>query len=92
MPNTVDVPFSEEVIVSTGLTSHEFIEKVRFTTAATFYRDGRLSAGQAAKLCGMGKVEFLFELPKHGFAISNLGPENAEEELRLARQEMARAK
>jgi hypothetical protein len=47
---------------------------------------GRLSSGQAAKLCGKGRVDFLLSLPRIGVAISNLQPEDIESEVEFIRR------
>jgi predicted HTH domain antitoxin len=86
------VPFDENVLLITNMTANEFIGKTRFTMAATLWMDGKVTAGQAAKMCGMGKVAFLNELPKHGYPMSNLGPDDLDDELELARMERSRGK
>jgi predicted HTH domain antitoxin len=71
------------------MTANEFIGKTRFTMAATLWMDGKVTAGQAAKMCGMGKVAFLNELPKHGYPMSNIGLDDLEDEYRFAQREYA---
>ncbi len=85
MSQSITVPFDNEVLLMAGMTSQEFIDTTKFTMAAKLWMDGKITAGQAAKLCGMGKVEFLYELPKHGYPMSNLGPEDLQAELEFAR-------
>lgn len=92
MPDTLTVPFDEEVLLITSMTSQEFIANTKFTVAAKLWMDGKITAGQAAKLCGMGKVEFLCDLPKHGYPMSNLGADDLEDELALVRMERSREK
>ena len=92
MSQPLSVLFDDDVLLMTNMTSQEFIDKTKFTMAATLWMDGKITAGQAAKLCGMGKVEFLYELPKHGYPMSNLGPDDADDELELARAERARVR
>lgn len=87
MSGSVTISFDEEVLLATNMTSREFVDSAKFTVAAKLWMDGKLTAGQAAKLCGMGKVEFLYELPKHGYPMSNLGPDDLEDELAFARME-----
>lgn len=87
MSGTLTVPFDEDVLLITGMTSGEFIDAARFATAAKLWMDGKVTAGQAAKMCGMGKVEFLYELPKRGYPMSNLGPDDLKAELEFARGE-----
>jgi hypothetical protein len=50
---------------------------------AKLYELGRLSSGQAARLCGKARVDFLLSLPRIGVSISNLRPEDAEAEVRF---------
>jgi predicted HTH domain antitoxin len=52
--------------------------------AAKLFELGRLSSGKAAELCGMGRVEFLLALPRVGVSLSNLGPEDADDEAAFA--------
>ena len=63
-----------------------FAEEVRFLLAAKLYELGRLSSGQAAKLCGKGRVEFLLSLPRAGVPISNLRAEDADAEIEFGRR------
>lgn len=92
MSGTVTISFDDDVLLTTNMTSKEFTESAKFTVVAKLWMDGKLTAGQAAKLCGMGKVEFLYELPKHGYPMSNLGPDDLDDELALVRMERSRAK
>lgn len=92
MNQPLTVPFDDEVLLLTNMTSQEFITKARFTMAATLWMEGKITAGQAAKMCGLGKVAFLHELPKHGYPMSNLGPDDLDDELELARMERSRGK
>jgi hypothetical protein len=50
---------------------------------------GRLTSGQAAKLCGVGRVEFLVSLSRLGIPASNLRPDDAELEIAFARDARA---
>ncbi len=87
MSRSLSVLFDDDVLLLTNMTSQEFIDKTKFTMAATLWMDGKITAGQAAKLCGLGKAVFLHELPRHGYPMSNLGPDDADDELELARAE-----
>ncbi len=92
MPNMLTVPFDEDVLLVTSMTQQEFVATAKFTVAAKLWMDGKVTAGQAAKLCGMGKVEFLYELPKHGYPMSNLGMDDLEDELAFVRMERSHDK
>ncbi len=92
MSQSLTVPFDDDVLLLTNMTQQEFINKTKFTMAATLWMDGKITAGQAAKMCGMGKVAFLHELPKYGYPMSNLGPDDLGDELELARMERSDGK
>ncbi len=64
MPQPLPVFFDDDVLLMTNMTSQEFIDKTKFTMAATLWMDGKITAGQAAKLCGLPKAVFLHELPR----------------------------
>jgi predicted HTH domain antitoxin len=81
MGHQLTIEYGDDVLFSSGLTRHEFDEEARFLLAAKLYELGRLSSGQAAKLCGKRRVEFLLSLPRIGVSISNLRPEDAEAEI-----------
>ncbi len=91
-PSSLTVPFDEDVLLVTGMTSQEFIDTTKFTLAAKLWLDGKVTAGQAAGICGMDKASFLYELPRHGYPMTNLGPDDADDELELARMERSRGK
>ena len=83
MHHHLTIEYGDDVLLSTGLTRNEFDEEARFLLAAKLYELGRLSSGQAAKLCGRGRVDFLLSLPRVGVSISNLRPEDADAEVRF---------
>jgi predicted HTH domain antitoxin len=83
MHHHLTIEYGDDVLFSTGLTRNEFDEEARFLLAAKLYELGRLSSGQAAKLCGKGRVDFLLSLPRVGVSISNLRPEDADVEVRF---------
>lgn len=52
----------------------------RFLLALKFFELGELSSGQAAEMCGISRVAFLFEASKHGVPVVDLSPEDLEAE------------
>lgn len=67
---TIDYPETLPDVLR--VTREEFEVQARFAMAAMLYQEGKLSSGQAAVLARMGRVDFLFELPRHGVSMSNL--------------------
>ncbi len=92
MSDTVDIGYNKAAVAASGLSEQEFTHLARFIIAATLYRDGKVTSGEAALLCEMEKVDFLSELPQHGFPVINLGPEEFDDEMELARMVAPRVK
>lgn len=82
--NYITIPYSDDVLVSAGMSASELAETARMAIAAKLFGEGRLSLGQAAKLCGLGKVAFMERLKKEGYSVVNLQAEDADDELRFA--------
>ena len=83
MTHQLSIEYGDDVLVATAMPKEEFEIEAKFLLAAKLYELGKLSSGQAARLCGKGRVDFLHSLPRVGVSISNLRPEDAEVELRF---------
>ncbi|MEO6194998.1 MAG: UPF0175 family protein [Thermoanaerobaculia bacterium] len=81
MSHSLKIEYGEDVLFSLGLSEQQFREEARFLLAAKLYELGRLTSGQAANLCGKGRVDFLLSLPRIGVSISNLQEEDASSEV-----------
>lgn len=67
------------------LSDTEFARELRFLAAAKLFELGRLSSGKAARLAGMERVAFLYELARIGVPAINLREEEVEAEIKAAR-------
>ena len=85
MSHRLTIDYGDDVLFSVGMSRDSFAEEARFLLAAKLYELGKLSSGQAAKLCGKGRVEFLLSLPRVGVSIVNLGPEDVDAEIDFVR-------
>jgi predicted HTH domain antitoxin len=85
MAHSLTLEYGDEVLLATGQSPAEFADEARFLLAAKLYELGRLSSGQAAKLCGMVRVQFLLALPRIGVKVSNLSVDDVDDELAFAR-------
>jgi predicted HTH domain antitoxin len=85
MRHRLEIEYGDEVLASLGLSPDEFSAEARFLLAAKLYELGRLTAGQAARLCGRTRIAFLLALPEAGVPASNLRPEDADVELTFGR-------
>ena len=85
MLRKLTIEYDEDILFGLGLSPEQFSDEARFLLAAKLYELGRLTSGQAAKLCGKTRVAFLLSLERAGVPMSNLRPEDAEAELSFAR-------
>jgi predicted HTH domain antitoxin len=85
MRRLLTIEYGEDVLLGLGLSPEEFSEEAKFLLAAKLYELGRLTSGQAANLCGKGRVEFLYSLERAGVPMSNLRAEDIEADIDFAR-------
>ncbi len=85
MGRKLTIEYEDEVLLGLGLSPNQFSDEARFLLAAKLYELGRLTSGQAARLCGKARVAFLLSLERAGIPMSNLRPEDAEAELSFAK-------
>jgi len=84
MPNTLTIEYDDALLFNLGVSTEQFSAEARFLLAAKLYELGRLSSGQAARLAGKSRVDFLLSLTNIGVSISNLRPEDGQTEAEFA--------
>ena len=84
MTHTLTIEYQDDLLFRLGINREQFSTEARFLLAAKLYELGRLSSGEAARLAGKGRVEFLFALAQIGVPMSNLRAEDADAELGFA--------
>ncbi|MGI9056294.1 MAG: UPF0175 family protein [Pyrinomonadaceae bacterium] len=84
MSNTLTIEYADDLLFSLGVSEKEFSEEAKLLIAAKLYEMGKLSSGQAAKLAGKSRVEFLFSLARLNVPMSNLREEDLRDELNFA--------
>lgn len=84
MSNTLIIEYADDLLFSLGVSEREFSEEAKLLIAAKLYEMGKLSSGQAAKLAGKSRVEFLFSLSRLNVPMSSLREEDLREELNFA--------
>ncbi len=67
------------------MSNKEFVEELRFLAAAKLYELGRLTAGKAAQLAEMNRLNFIYRLGTIGVPVINLRDEEIEAEIQAAR-------
>jgi len=84
MQNTLTIEYTDDLLFTLGVSDKEFSVEAKFLLAAKLYEIGKISSGQAAKLAGKSRVEFLSSLSRIGVAMSNLCEEDVADELNFA--------
>ncbi len=84
MQRTVTIEYGDDILVGLGLSPEQFNREARFLLAAKLYEMGKLTSGQAARLSGQQRMEFLLALPRAGVPVSNLSAEDADAEIAFA--------
>lgn len=85
MVRKITIEYEEDILLGLGLSPDQFTEEAKLLLAAKLYEQGRITSGQAARLCGKERVAFLLSLERVGIAMSNLRAEDAEAELSFGR-------
>lgn len=84
MLHSMTIEYEDDILLGLGLSPHEFTSEAKFLLAAKLYELGRLTSGQAARLCGQGRVQFLTSLLRASVPVSNLAVDDADIELLFA--------
>lgn len=51
MRRSMTIEYGDDTLAALGLSPEEFLREVKFLLAAKLYEMGRLTSGQAARLC-----------------------------------------
>ena len=84
MQNTLTIEYANDLLFTLGISDKEFSQEAKFLLAAKLYELGKISSGQAARLAGKSRVEFLFSLSRLSVSMSNLREDDLETELNFA--------
>lgn len=85
MEHEVTIRYGDDVLFALGLSQDDFEAEARFLLAAKLFELGKLTSGQAARLCGKERVDFLLSLARVGVSMSNLRAQDADDEIEFIR-------
>jgi predicted HTH domain antitoxin len=75
------IPYPEELLLSLKKSPEEFETEARLLLAVKLYELGQISTGMAARLTGMRRVAFMFELNRFGLSPIGVEPDELAEDL-----------
>ncbi|MEQ1851089.1 MAG: UPF0175 family protein [Chthoniobacteraceae bacterium] len=79
MTATLDIDFPATLLLH-ARDAAALTERSRFLLALKFFELGELSSGQAAQMCGLGRVQFLDEAARCGVPATELTGEELKHE------------
>jgi len=74
--NVLTIPYPDDLLLSLKKSPEEFEAEARLLLAVKLYELERVSTGVAARLAGISRVAFMFELAR--FGLSPMGQEPGE--------------
>jgi len=84
MNNTLAVEYPDTLPDALHMSRAEFEREARFAMAAKLFESGKLTSGQAARLAGVGKVQFLAELGRLNVSSVQIDVAELEQDLATA--------
>jgi predicted HTH domain antitoxin len=75
------IPYPEELLLSLKKSPQEFETEARLLLAVKLYEMGRISTGMAARVAGVSRVAFMFELNRFGLSPIGVEPDELAEDL-----------
>ena len=82
--DTLTIQIPEALLLQSGASREALERESRFWLALKFFERGQLTSGQAAAMCGMNRVDFLFEAGRQGVSVADLDGDELKRELGTA--------
>ena len=79
--NMLTIPYPEELLLSLKENPEQFQAEARLLLAVKLYELGKVSTGMAARLAGMGRVAFMFQLGRFGLSPIGVDPGELAEDM-----------
>ncbi len=83
--NVITIPYPEELLLSLKEKPEQFEAEARLLLAVKLYELDKVSTGMAAKLAGISRVAFMFELGHYGLSPIGVDADELKEDAANAR-------
>ena len=72
------IPYPNDLLLSLKMTQERFEAEARMLLAVKLYEMGRVTTGMAARIAGIDRVAFMFELDAYGLSPIGVDPDELE--------------
>ena len=79
--DTLTIQIPDALLIQGGASREALERESRFWLALKFFERGQLTSGQAAAMCGMNRVDFLFDAGRQGVSVADLDGDELDREL-----------
>jgi len=79
--DTLTIQIPDALLIQSGASREALERESRFSLALKFFERGQLTSGQAAAMCGMNRVDFLFDAGRQGVSVADLDGDELDREL-----------
>jgi predicted HTH domain antitoxin len=79
--NVLTIPYPDDLLLSLKESKPQFETEARLLLAVKLYELGKITTGTAAKLAGIGRVAFMFELGRFGLSPIGVEPDELAEDM-----------
>jgi predicted HTH domain antitoxin len=86
MSQTLTIEYPDLLPDSLNMSRSEFEREARVAMAAKLFEMGKLTSGQAARLAGMERVDFLYELRRIGVSTIQISADELTEDVANAQR------
>jgi predicted HTH domain antitoxin len=82
---TLAIQVPDALLLQSGASRESLLRESQFWLALRFFQNGRLTSGQAAAMCSLNRVDFLFEAGRHRVPVADLDAEELDREIQAGR-------
>jgi predicted HTH domain antitoxin len=79
--HTLSLPYPDDLLITSGKSPQDLEAELAFLLAVKLFELHRLSLGKASALCGMRKLQFMYELGRLKIPVINLDDDQIADEL-----------
>jgi predicted HTH domain antitoxin len=82
--NVLTIPYPQDLLLSLKEDESGFEAEAKLLLAVKLYEMGRVTTGMAARLAGMDRVSFMFELDRFGLSPIGIDTDELEQDMAKA--------